>query len=167
MGKPLAQESRKHPISALVVANLTLVIAKIKLRQTFRPVLLRTMLIDPTHAALADTEIALNRVRVNLAATVLATIMVNDMMLAEIAAQIAILPSFMGHDARLAGDMISENGCQRPCLQVIYNHPLGAAFTVNWRQNLELMLIAAPIHQRKKGRPRTAAQGTLEECKRE
>jgi len=67
--------------------------------------LLPAVLIDALHPAFENAEIALNRVRVDLAAPVLALTVAHEVMSRELALQVLVLARFVRNDLRLTGDV--------------------------------------------------------------
>ena len=81
IGQPLANDTTKGalgPLSIVYTKRDPLIIPEIELRKIAVQMPLGAMLIDALHAAFEDGEIAFDGVGVDIAPTVLTTVMAND-----------------------------------------------------------------------------------------
>lgn len=67
------------------------------------------MLIYALHATIEDAEIALNRVRVDRPASVLAPIMPDKLVVCEVAGQRIVLTGFVRHNPGILPDMVLQD----------------------------------------------------------
>lgn len=88
-------------------------------------VLLGAVLVHALHAALEHAEIALNRVRVDDAATILALSVTHEVMTGEFAGQVLILTCFVRVDHSFGGNVRLEDRQKGGLLEVVHNDALG------------------------------------------
>ena len=80
IGEPFADEPRKDAVGArhvIATKGNAVAVAEIELREIAVQMLLAAVLIDALHPAFEDAEKALNRVRVDAAASILADTMID------------------------------------------------------------------------------------------
>jgi hypothetical protein len=105
IGEAAADDTGEQRIGAVGVVEAVggaVRVAEIELRQIPVQMLLRTELLDAAHPPLEDAEVALNRVRVDRAAAILADVVVDDAML-ELPLEGELDGAFVGHDLGAAG----------------------------------------------------------------
>ena len=90
-------------------------------------VALAAVLVHALHAALEDAEIALDGVGVGLATDVFLLLMGDGLVVGELLADAAVEPSFVRHQARLAGDVLADELLDGVALKVVHDDGAGAA----------------------------------------
>src|SRR6185369_1567563 len=95
------------------IGNVAGRIAEIELCQIAMQVLFGAMLIDALHAAFEDREITLNRVRMDLAAHVLARAVLHSLMIANASKARRIEAAFIGEQAAFLRHVLAHDPANR------------------------------------------------------
>ena len=145
----LANDAPKHALGAPLVINAkrdALIIPEIELGKIAVKMALRTVLIDALHATFEDREIALDGVGVNFAASVFTAIVADHAMRGEAPANRLVVGSFVGHQPRFSGKVLTHQWPDGAGFEVVNDHaPHLAAIAVNQRQNLVLVSVAPAL----------------------
>ena len=148
IGETPTDDTTKGTLSASLIFDsdcAPMAISEIKLGKVAVKMLFPAVLIDALHAALEDAEKALDGIGVNWAKTIFTAIVAHNVVLREVVNEVAIVPCLIGHDPRLGGNMLAENGHHGRGLQVVYDHAARTtSIAVNKAQDFVFMSIAAP-----------------------
>src|SRR6266404_9195878 len=107
----LALDGLQSIASTVVVVDserCAIVVTEVELREIAVQMLTVAMLVRASHAALEDTEEAFNRVRVSIAAHVLARAVVYGLMVRKLLADLAIVKRAVSHETRIRRDVLFE-----------------------------------------------------------
>jgi hypothetical protein len=112
IGKPLADDAKKRLIGAGLIVHAerdAVIVAEIELGEVAVQVLLRAMLVDALHPALEDRKVALNGVRMHIAANILAKGMPDGLMTGRMGRDVAVEAALIGMDVRFAGAVLRHD----------------------------------------------------------
>lgn len=146
IGEPLADDPAQRLGSPLFVVNALCyprIVPEIELRQVAMKMPLAAVLIDARHAALEDREEPFQGIGVGFAAHPFFFLMVHGLMIGVLAGDPTVVSGFVGHDGRLALDLVGQDGAD-----VLRVRPLdmeGPEFsaTFNQAENSALMAVTA------------------------
>lgn len=108
VGEPLAFGGFQRSNRALHIAETQsdpVIVSEVELREITVEVLLGAMLIDALYAPLEDREVAFDRVRVDLAASVFASRVLHGRMLGEVTASLAVQAALVSEEPGVASDV--------------------------------------------------------------
>jgi hypothetical protein len=118
IGEALPNDAGQRAFRALRIIYVeadAIAIADVKFREVAVKVLLLAVLVNAFHAALENRVIAFNSVSVDfhaafvISVAIFAARMVNGVMLGELASKLGIAVGLIGHDMRLAGQILAND----------------------------------------------------------
>lgn len=125
------------------VQRRAVVVTELVLRQIAVQVLLAAVLVHALHAALEDAEVALDGVRVDIAAHVFTGLVGGEVVAREVLADAGVVAGFVGVERGFLGNVLADDRHQGGNLEIVNDHAFGAASgAVNEGQHLHLVVVS-------------------------